>query len=80
MKKNRYSSHDTGGDRSGGCRRCFCHRASRDDKSRTETRKDKKEGKAYAGKYRMNILLDTNNKGSFRNGPCDTKKMRPMMI
>lgn len=24
--------------------------------------KIKKEGKAYAGKYRMNILLDTNNK------------------
>ena len=52
----------------------FVTRHPKTTKVEQKHKKIKKEGKAYAGKYRMNISLDTKKQGSFRNGPCGTKK------
>ena len=73
-EENRYSSHNTGGNRRGDCRRCFCHKASRDDKSRTETRKDKKGRKSVCRQIPDEHIAWHQQQGSFRNGPCDIKK------
>lgn len=61
-EENRYSSHDTGGNRSGGYAGVFITRNPETTKVEQKHEKIKKEGKAYAGKYRMNISLDTKNK------------------
>lgn len=74
-EENRYSSHNTGGNRRGGCRLgVFITANPETTKVEQKHEKIKKEGKAYAGKYRMNISLDTNNKVLSGTVPCDTKK------
>lgn len=52
----------------------FVTRHPKTTKVEQKHEKIKKEGKAYAGKYRMNISLDTKNKVLSGTVPCGTKK------